>query len=48
MCLDTADTSTKEFLMATSTAPATVQPSQATSYLVEKAILAEELVAWLG
>ena len=37
-CLDTADTSTKEFPTATSTTPATVQPSQATSYSAEKAI----------
>ena len=40
-CLDTADTSTKEFPTATSTTPATAQPSQpsqATSYSAEKAI----------
>ena len=36
-CLDTADTSTKEFPTATSTTPATAQPPS-TSYSAEKAI----------
>merc|ERR1711881_800303 len=33
-CLDTADTSTKEFPTATSTTPATAQPPSATSYSI--------------
>ena len=36
-CLDTADTSTKEFPTATSTTPATAQPPS-TSYSAEKVI----------
>ena len=37
-CLDTGDTSTKEFPTATSTTPATAQPPSTRSYSAEKVI----------